>query len=123
MGLKWKTIYEECIERFGFSEEFLELHRKEKEIATMQAEMILSNDPTRELLITVEMREYESMKKQMEIYSGKVSFEEAKATLETELSIPRINPYECTVAEYYGYLKLLRDKVKAKKQNNKKQNG
>ena len=103
----WAKIYDEMIGRFGFSEEFLEVFRKEKEIAIMKGQMIISGDMTKKTFIEIAEIELGTIRANIDKFSGKVTFEEAKAFVESRMGF-RINPFECSVAEYYGYLMTMK---------------
>lgn len=96
----WEKIYESYISRFGFSENYLHVLRKKKQIAKLQVKKILSGDRTIEPLIAVAKLELEKMQKD----TGGMDFFEATASLSKALGFP-INPKQTTVAEYFSYVK------------------
>lgn len=103
----WIEIYDEMIARFGFSDEFLDLYRKDKEITILKAEMVISNDKTKQAFIKIAEIELDGIRENIDKFSGKITFDEAKGFMESQMGF-RINPYECTVAEYYGYMMTMK---------------
>lgn len=96
----WEKIYESYISRFGFSENYLHVLRKKKQIAKLQVKKILSGDRTIEPLIAIHQLEL----KKMQMQSGEVDFYEATADLVRKMGVP-IDVHRTTVAEYFSYVK------------------
>ena len=112
LSIVWRKMYDEMISRFGFSEEFLEVFRKEKEITIMKANMIIKNDMTKKTFIEIAEIELDGLMEQIDRFSGNITFDESIAMLSSHIGF-RLNPYECTTAEYFGHMK-------AAKRNSKK---
>lgn len=103
--LTWKKIYDDFLEKFGFSEEFLSILRKKINIAVMRAEMAENKDRSMLTLIEIEELELEQMTKPGE--QKEVDFFDIKAIVEARMGF-KLDIKTCTVAEFYTYMKLVR---------------
>jgi len=96
----WNGIQNDYINRFGFSESFLEIFRKEKQIAKLTAKLIISGDATVQTFINIAKFEADQLRnknlRKMDIY-------ETKTQLEKLMGF-KINMFETTVAEFFGYI-------------------
>lgn len=101
----WTELYNDYISRFGFSESFLEVIEKQQEIALLMIQRAETGDESIETLIDI--RTLELNKKQGD--SPKIDFMEMKSSLEKSLGF-RINIKDCSVNEFYSYLKTLEKK-------------
>lgn len=106
LGLRWRKLMDEYVARFGFSENFLEICRKEKEILLYKAKRIANNDRTVNAFIKVAEKDLEELKKD----GTGGNFWELKAYLEKNGF--RINPFETSVSEFYTSLKMLSKQFK-----------
>jgi hypothetical protein len=100
----WVRIYDEYLEEFGKSEEFMMVKRKEAEISCMQVELILTGDRTLETFIEIAQQELNELRGEM----GKGDFMESKIALETKLKF-QINLMNTSIREFYSYLKYLKN--------------
>lgn len=103
----WNQIMEEYIKRFGFTEEYLEIVRKQKEIAQHQMKRIITGDRTIETFIQICKNELKQMQNDM---TGS-NFWELKGHIEKGMGFV-INPMRVTVAEFYSYIKILEKQAK-----------
>jgi hypothetical protein len=110
LALIWRNIYDEYIKEFGFSEGFLDIIRKQKEIALLRVDKIVSGDKSIQTMIDVCNFELDGIKKMNQ--GG--TFYELKVYIEKGMGI-RINPIECSVKEFYSYAKLLEKESKRTK--------
>jgi len=109
----WRSLNDEYIKQFGFTESFLDIVRKQKEIALLKVNKIVTGDRSLETLIDVCMVELETLKKM----SGGGTFLETKAYIEKGMGFA-INPMKTSVAEFYNYIKVLEKQYKSTKHGN-----
>lgn len=100
-------MYEQFIKEFGFSENFLDIVRKQKEILNLKINKIVTEDKSIQTFIDVCDFELEGLRKMGE--GG--NFMELKTHIEKTIGI-KINPMECTVTEFYGYVKYIEKESK-----------
>ncbi len=99
----WNVIYNQYIEKFGLSEEFLNDLNDQIQLANYKAEFIISGDRYLKTLIKVEEERIEAEKRN-----------EAKE-VELEILLAKMSKYygfkldskELTVVQYYSYLKAV----------------
>lgn len=99
---KWTVIYEEYIAKFGFSEHFIDMLEIEKEIALLIIEKNETGDMSFQTGINLLNAKIERKIEEM----PKGDFFLLKAQMEKQLGF-RINTRECSVMEFYSYLKSL----------------
>ena len=100
---------DEYIARFGFSEEFIDIIRKHKEIASYVARRLHTGDNTLIAFQQIAELELENMTK-----ANKAGdFFELKATIETQMGFI-IDPMRVSVGEFYSYITLIRKKKRTK---------
>lgn len=103
----WERIYDQYIEAFGFSEEFLEIHRKKKEMAIWRLRMVAENNKSHQNFINACQIELDAMIKAQG--SGSNYFE-TKAFVESVMRVP-IDDLKTSVSEFYYKLKLAEKKI------------
>lgn len=96
----WRAIYDEYIERFGFSESYLEILNKRKQIAMMEIDMALSGDTGLKTLINVEKDILDKVVNSQ----VKGDFMDIKVAIEKQLKF-HLNIKDISVAEFYSYVK------------------
>lgn len=106
LAIRWRKLMDEYIARFGFSENFLEICRKEKEILIYKSKRIANNDKSQNAFIKVAERDLDELKNG----AGGGDFWELKAYLEKNGF--RINPFKTSVSEFYTSLKMLSKQFK-----------
>lgn len=104
---RWKKIYEEYVNRFGFSEEFLSILELEKNIALLKIEKAERGDENIQTFIEIDQIKLE--KKKAELNAVNSDFYDMKAAIESNLGF-HIDPKKCTVIEFYSYLKNIKKK-------------
>lgn len=104
----WENIMTEYVERFGFSEQFIEIARKKKEILGHMVDMIVDGDKSRQAFIDMCNLELTEMTKDSE----SAGFDEMKACVVKGMGVT-IDPMRTTVSEFYSYVKLLEKQNKA----------
>ena len=103
----WRKIYDEYIAEFGFSENYLDIIRKRKEILRYRLQKIVTGDRSFQTFIDVCNFELNTLQQ----VGANGSFMDTKAYVEKGMGI-RINPMECSVKEFYGYVKYLQKESK-----------
>lgn len=103
----WRDILSQFIDRFGFGESAIERMRKEKEIALITVDMIVSGDKSKKTLIDIVRDELETIQKE----STGGEFWEIKSSIEQYMKFS-INPMRTSVGEFYSYLKLIEKQIK-----------
>jgi hypothetical protein len=101
MEKTWKKLYHEYIERFGYSDTFVEQMIKRREIAMMKIRMMVNEDRSVKTMIRiaeVELQEMES--------DGNMDFFTGKSLLEKSLGF-HIDIHKISVAEYYSHFQLV----------------
>lgn len=104
---RWKKIYEQYVNRFGFSDDFLSILELEKNIALLKIEKAERGDENIQTFIEID--EIKLQKKKSELNSVKSDFFDIKAGVESSLGF-HIDPKKCTVVEFYSYIKTLKKK-------------
>lgn len=99
----WEKIYDEYIRHFGFSEEFLSIIQKKKNIASLKLQFIETEDAT--LRTFIEVEEFE-LKQMQEAASGKTDFYESKALMERMLHYP-IDEHKMSVLSFFKTIRTL----------------
>jgi len=102
LAVQWRKLYDEFIAEFGFSESFLEIVRKQKQIAKLLVKKITTDDPTLETMIAICEMELADMQR----IGNSVSFYQAKGMVEKEMGM-KLDLHQCSVKEYYNYIKLI----------------
>lgn len=103
----WENIFDEYIKMFGFSEEFLEIHRKRLEQASWRLRMIAENNKSHQNFINICQVELDAMMKANE---GSGNFYEMKAYIESSMHL-QIDEMRTSVAQYYSYIKAAQTKA------------
>ncbi len=104
----WTQIYDEYIQKFGFSDNFLSILQKETEISLLIIEKAMTNDQSINTLIKIIEIEIEKLKGPVS-KNAPVDFFKLKSAMEEQLKF-RINMKECSVTEFYSYISLLQNK-------------
>ena len=102
LRLVWRKLLDEYISEFGFCENFLDIIRKQKEIVMYRVNKIVNDDKSVNAFIKVCERELAELQKE----SQGGSFIETKSYIEKGMGFA-INPFRCSVSEFYGYVKIL----------------
>lgn len=103
LSIRWQRLYNQYIQRYGFSDEFLEVIEKERQIALMKIEMFESEQFTMETAIEIE--EYNLNKKKESKIKVKSDFYQNKALIEKRVGF-RIDVKNCSVVEFISYTNL-----------------
>jgi hypothetical protein len=114
----WKSIYDEYVTRYGFSEAMLDMLRKQKQIAKMKVRRWATKDENGNLIedegqitfIQIAERELETMRK---VAHSKDNFFSQKPWMEKLLGF-RINIHKVSVAEWMDYCETCKQLVKNK---------
>lgn len=104
---RWKKLYEQYVNRFGFSDDFLSILELEKNIALLKIEKAERGDENIQTFIEID--EIKLQKKKSELNSVKSDFFDIKAVVESSLGF-HIDTKKCTVVEFYSYVKTLKKK-------------
>lgn len=104
---RWKKLYEQYVNRFGFSDYFLSILELEKNIALLKIEKAERGDENIQTFIEID--EIKLQKKKSELNSVKSDFFDIKAVVESSLGF-HIDTKKCTVVEFYSYVKTLKKK-------------
>lgn len=107
LAVIWREIMDEFVSKFGFSEQYLELIRKEKELAMYLRDKIVNDDKSLNSYIRACEREIEELNNEM---TGG-DFFEVKAWIEKEMGFI-LNPMIVTVTEWHSYIKIIKSKSK-----------
>jgi len=103
-------LFEQFIERFGFSESFIDALEKQKELILLKARHAVTDDDSIKTFIKICELEIEKMNT---IINDKADFYEIKGILEHEIGI-HLNIKKVSVSEYYTYFKTLK-KIRSSK--------
>ena len=103
LWMVWEKIYNEYIDKFGLSEEFLEDLNNQIEVANYKAEFIISGD-----------RYYKTMIRVAEDRI-KMTKEDNSKPMDLEVILAKVSKYygfklsskEISIVEYYSYLKAI----------------
>lgn len=101
----WETMFNQYMERFGLSDEFMEDLKNKIELANMKADFIISGDKYFKTMIRV----------QEEIINANTDIETKPFELERLLAKMskyygfKLSSRDLTVAEYYSYLENIKD--------------
>lgn len=105
MGEVWKSLYNQYIQRFGYTDQFLETMAKKREIALLKVDMITSGDKTIKVFIKIAEKELEEMVgEDMDFYTG-------KSMLEKTLGF-YVDIHKVSVAEYYSHFQVAKKTTK-----------
>lgn len=99
----WENIYDQYLAEFGFSETFIEIKKKEIEIAKLKLDLIITGDRINKTFIKVAENELDEMKKEI----GKSDFMATKINIETRLKF-QVNMMTTSIREFYSYIKHLK---------------
>ena len=105
----WKDIMNQYLSRHGFSENYLDYIRKQKEIAQYRIQRLVNDDKTMNAYIEIAEMELEELQKEMK--GG--NFFELKAFVEREMGFS-IDPMRTTAGEFYSYFEIVKKKPKKK---------
>ena len=105
----WQTLYNDFIDRFGFSNEFLADLQTQIKIANLQADLIITKQKHLKTLIKVEEEKL------------RINTFDTKEPLELESTLAKISKFygfklssrETTTAEYYAYINNITDGKKS----------
>jgi hypothetical protein len=101
----WSTIYDEYLKEFGLSEEYKEILKIKRRLAMYQADYIEKEDRILLNYINIEQNALESM---YDTTKKGSSFRDSLVHLEKMQGI-KINTKEITVADYYNYLRSIKE--------------
>lgn len=108
----WDDIRDEHLERFGMPQEYQEYLKRVAEVEIQRLNLAITNDRTYIMWLQIAELELEQMTK-----AKKQSNLKTKNIIEISLGIPRINPDEIVVEEFYNYIELVQEKAKHGKSN------
>ena len=100
----WIELYDEYIGVFGFGESMNEILIKEKELIRLYTNYIVKKDKGAGTFIIIAEKSLVEMKSK--ITNGEKNFYLTKARIEKLLGFT-INPKECSVKEFYSYIKMI----------------
>lgn len=103
MKLIWENMFEEYVQHFGFSKNFLDQLEKRKQIAFYQLEFIETGDTSLQTLIEITQRELKSL----QVTDGKPAFWKTKALVE-QLVRFQLDVKTTTVIEFYSHIEKLK---------------
>lgn len=99
----WEKRYEEYIELFGFSERFLEAHRKEVEIGLIRCNGIENEDNTFYTFEDIAIQELKALQPK----DGDVeNFNDTLAAVDNIMGI-QVNEFTTSVNRFFGYIKMI----------------
>lgn len=99
LELIFEKIYNEFIERFGFSDEYLSDLERKKRLANLQADFIITKQRHFKTLIAIE----KEIQKQNATESSKQDLEITLAKISKYYGF-KLSSRDLTVAEYYSYI-------------------
>jgi len=102
----WRTIYDEYIEAFGFGETFLEILKKQVDIARLIIEKAVTGDKSIQTFIDVNNYELQEMQKPITEHTN---FFKTKAQVEMALGFT-FDSKKTSVAEFYSYIEIIKEK-------------
>ena len=101
----WVNIYDEYLKEFGLSDEYKDILKLKRNIASFQADYIIKGDRLTLNYINIEKAALESLYGTSKKGS---SFRDSLVHLEKMQGI-KINTKEITVADYYNYLRSIKN--------------
>jgi len=101
----WENIYEQYFNRFGKSEEFVSITKKEIEIRLLKCELLITKDRVLETWIEIAEQELKEMKK----VNSKGSFQQSKQAIESKFH-SFIDPHKMSIEDFYSHLESLKKK-------------
>lgn len=104
---RWKKVYDQYLKRFGFGDSFTWLIEKQRQIALLMIEKAETGNLVLETFI--DLAEAEIEKKNIETKKTSSDFFEIKNFVEKEVGF-RIDVKQCSVSEFYSYVKTLNKK-------------
>ena len=104
----WKSLYEQYIQRFGYTEQFIETMSKKREIALLKVDYITSGDKSLKVFIQIAEKELEEMT------GEETDFYQGKSMLEKSLGF-YIDIHRMSVAEYYSHFQVAKKTTKTTK--------
>ena len=99
----WEDIYNQYLAEFGWSDIFLDIVAKRKEIIELKMELISTGDRTNLTWIALAEEELIELKEGI----GKGGFMQSKMAIERTLRF-QINAHTTSIKEFYSYLKELK---------------
>lgn len=99
------TLYDSFLDTFGISDTYRRMLELKRDIAVLQARMVIEND--RSLRTDIRIADYELKELNKKGSESKQTFIEVKAYIEKFMGF-RINQYETSVTEYYSYLDIMK---------------
>ena len=103
----WRELQEEQIQKFGFSDDFLAICRKKKELIMLRQQKIVNDDKSVNTFIKIAEDELKEMQKD----SGGGNFWQLKGALDRARF--NITPSETSVTEFYTHVQTLVKQAKA----------
>ena len=101
----WASIYDEYLEEFGISKDYKDILKAKRKIANLQADYIIKGERILLNFINIEKNALESMYDSTKKGS---TFRDSLVHLEKIQGI-KINTKEITVADYYNYLRSIKN--------------
>ena len=102
---RWALIYDEYLNEFGLSDEYKEILKVKRKIANLQADYIIKGDRVLLNFINIEKNALESL---YDTSKKGSSFRDSLVHLEKMQGI-KINTKQITVADYYNYLRSIKN--------------
>ena len=102
---RWALIYDEYLNEFGLSDEYKEILKVKRKIANLQADYIIKGDRVILNFINIEKNALESL---YDTSKKGSSFRDSLVHLEKMQGI-KINTKQITVADYYNYLRSIKN--------------
>lgn len=99
----WEVIFSEYIEKFHWSDNFLMIHEKKKEISYLQHQMIITGDRSICTFVEIAKQELELLKQGND---GGFDFWDLKTQMEIQMKM-QIDTKKIMVIEFFSYLKSL----------------
>lgn len=102
----WEDIYNEYLGEFGLSDNYEEILKQKKKIASLQADYLITGDRILINYVNIEKEQLKVLTKRDK--TKDITFREGIAQLEKSQGF-KINTRQLSVADYYNYLIALKN--------------
>lgn len=102
----WEDIYNEYLGEFGLSDNYEEILKQKKKIASLQADYLITGDRIIINYVNIEKEQLKVLTKRDK--TKDITFREGIAQLEKSQGF-KINTRQLSVADYYNYLIALKN--------------
>jgi hypothetical protein len=102
----WEDIYNEYLGEFGLSDNYEEILKQKKKIASLQADYLITGDRILINYVNIEKEQLKVLTKRDK--TKDITFREGIAQLEKSQGF-KINTRQLSVADYYNYLISLKN--------------